>query len=162
MSDTCPSCGAPVDESMDRCHRCGSATTRRYITGGSPGGSGQGPPLVELSLPCRLPEARFLSGETWTHGELYLTDLGIYFLAESDGPWTPERLIEMAQHDPSKPHGVARSSHFLPVNHVVRFQHSRLTSFSIFTRGGRIPLRLSHDGWRIIDAFAAKTGIPTS
>jgi hypothetical protein len=161
MADTCPSCGAPTSDASDRCHRCGSATTRRFITGGAPSAGDAAPP-VELTLPVRVPEARFLSGETWTHGELYLTDLGIYFLAEADGPWTADRLLEAGRHDPSKPFGVARSSLFLPLNHVVRFQHSRLTSFSIFTRGERIPLRLSHDGWRIIDAYAAKSGIPSA
>src|SRR5262245_28794511 len=145
MTDTCPSCGAPVTDGSGRCQRCGSATTRRYITEGAPSSSGERPPPLEITLPCRVPEVRFLSGESWTHGEIHLTDLGIYFLAEADGPWTPDRLIEIGQHDPSKPYAVARSSLFLPVNHVVRFQHSRLTSFAIFTRSERIPLRLSHD-----------------
>lgn len=162
MDDICHSCGAPVTGASGRCQKCGGATTRRYITNGAPGPHGEGPPQFEIMLPCTIPEARYIAGEVWTHGTLYMTDLGIFFLAEGDGPWTPDRILEIAQSDPSKPYGVGPASHFLPLNHIVRFQHSRLTSYAVFTRGGRIPLRLTGDGWRLIDAFAAKMGISST
>lgn len=162
MSVTCPSCGGPVEEINDRCQRCGQATTRRYITTGNTPFRNAAAPPPEITLPSSVPEARFMAGETWTHGMLHLTDLGIFFLAESDGPWTAERLAAILLHDPSQPHDVAPASRFLPLNRIVRFQHSRLTSFSIFTPEGQQPLRLAPDGWRVMDAYAAKTGIPGS
>ncbi len=161
MSATCPSCGAPVEETGDRCPRCGQGTTRRYSVSGGPSRFGS-PPPPEITLPCLVPEARFTVADAWTHGLLYLTDLGLYLLAEPDGPWTPDRLLTLAVPDPSKPHPVAPSSQFLPLNRIERFQHSRFTSYAIVTPDGKRPLRLTSDGWKMIDAFAARLGIPTT
>lgn len=161
---TCPSCGSPLDENSDRCHSCGQATTRRFFSAGfSPvrRDAPAGPPLPEITLPYAVHEARFTIGETWTHGLLFLTDLGIFFLSETDGPWTPERLTEVQAHDPSKVHPAGKLSEFVPLNRIVRFKHSRLTSFSIETADGARPVRLPRDGWKFMDAYAAKTGIPS-
>ena len=151
-----------MDDAGDRCPRCGQSTTRRYLaTGNTPVRNAAVPP-PELSLPFLVPEARFMAGEVWTHGFLYLTDLGICFLAESDGPWTPERLITIVTPDPSKPQPVGPFSHYLPLNRIEQFQHSRLTSYSVVARDGKKPLRLNPEGWKAIDAYAAKQGIPSS
>jgi len=157
-SDTCPSCGGPLSETDNRCQRCGSATTRRYavFSGGGPRGA-----APEITFPCTVPEARFTVGEEWTHGVLQLTDLGLYFLAEQDGPWTPERLAALMPPDPGSPHRVADSSFFVPLNRIDRIQHSRLTTFAVFIRGQKKPLRLTPEGWKLMDAFAAKSGIPS-
>ncbi|HTF57228.1 MAG TPA: hypothetical protein VK661_08345 [Planctomycetota bacterium] len=159
MAETCPSCGAPLSETDSRCQRCGSATTRRYVVSGA-GPKGPTPP-TEITLPCTIPEARFTVGEAWTHGLLHLTDFGMYFLAEQDGPWTAERLATSMPPDPGSPHRVADSSFYVPLNRIERIQHSRLTTHAVFIRGQKKPLRLTPEGWKLVDAFAAKSGIPT-
>lgn len=162
MASTCPSCGSPVEETGDRCQRCGSATTRRYIgTGNTPAHNPAVPP-PEIAFPCLVTDARFTVGEAWTHGVLYLTDLGVFFLAEGDGPWTPEKLMTITPPDPGKPTRIGEASGYVPLNRIERFQHSRLTSYSLRTREGRKPMRLTAEGWRMIDAFGAKMGIPTT
>ena len=162
MAATCPSCGGPLDETSDRCHRCGQATTRRYYTSGSAPVRKSAPPPPDISLPFSLADARFMAGEIWTHGLLYLTDLGVFLLAESDGPWTAERLAAILTRDPSKPSAVGPASQFLPLNRIVRFKHTRLTDFAIDTADGKRPLRLQPEGWKTMDSYAAKTGIPVS
>lgn len=157
MAENCPSCGAPLSETDSRCQKCGSATTRRYVV--SPVGA-KGP-AAEIALPCTIPEARFTVGEGWTHGLLHLTDLGMYFLAEPDGPWTPDRMATIMPPDPGSPHRVADSSFFVPLNRIDRIQHSRLTSYAVIIRGQKKPLRLTPEGWKLLDAFATKSGIPT-
>jgi hypothetical protein len=160
MSETCPSCGGPTDDVSGRCQNCGQATTRRYYTGLTPKSNAPVPANVEI--PCLVSDARFVVGETWTHGQIYLTDLGVYFLAAADGPWTPERLLQIAPPDPSKPRQVAPGSSYFPLNRIQRFQHTRLTSFAMFTNDAKLPLRLDHDGWSQVDGYAAKMGIPSS
>jgi len=162
VSSTCHSCGAPVDDQSGRCRKCGGATTRRWIIGGAPAARGAAPPPVDITLPCLVPEARYPVAEVWTHGQLYLTDLGMYFLAESDGPWSPEKLSTVGAHPPGQPAKVGEASYFLPLNKIEKIQHSRLTSHAIFTSNGKKPLRLSADGWRLLDAFASRVGIPSS
>jgi hypothetical protein len=161
LAENCPSCGAPVDDAGSRCARCGSATTRRHAVF-SGGGPKSPAPAPEITLPCTVPEARFTVGEAWTHGLLHLTDLGMFFLAEGDGPWTPERLATTVAPDPSAPHRIADSSFFVPINRIDRIQHSRLTSYAVFIRGQKKPLRLPPEGWHLLDAFAARVGIPTA
>src|SRR5262245_7112974 len=102
MGSICPSCGSPLSEDLARCGRCGQATTRRSLPSVNPlfRKPAAGPPL-KLELPCSVPEARFMTGETWTHGLLYLTGPGMYFLSESDGPWTPEKLAALHVEDPA-------------------------------------------------------------
>jgi len=158
MSGICPSCGGPIEDSGDRCRHCGQGTTRRYFTGSTPKSNNPVPPDVDL--PCFVPDARFVVGEVWMHGQVYLTDLGIYFLADADGPWPAERMLFIVPPDPSKPRQFAPSSHFYPLNRIERFQHSRLTSFAMLTTEGKRPMRLDHEGWKLIDGFAAKVGIP--
>lgn len=160
MSGTCPSCGGPTDDESGRCQNCGQSTTRRYATGMTPKSNAPVPPPVEI--PCLVSDARFVVGEVWTHGHVYLTDFGVYFLAASDGPWSPERLLQVVPPDPARPCQVARSSSYVPLNRIQRFQHSRLTSFSLITNDGKRPLRLDHDGWSLVDGYAAKMGIPST
>ncbi|HEU4338534.1 MAG TPA: hypothetical protein VFS19_00575 [Planctomycetota bacterium] len=161
MAEHCPSCGAPLSEADSKCQQCGGATTRRYAVF-SGGGPKSATPAAEITLPCAVPDARYPVADVWTHGQLYLTDLGIYFLAEADGPWTAEKLLTIVPPDPSSPSKVGPSSYFLPLNRIERFQHSRLTSYSVVTPQGKKALRLSPEGWKMIDAFAAKSGIPTA
>lgn len=144
-----------------RCRKCGSATTRRWIIAGAPAARGAAPP-PEITIPCLVPEARYPVAEVWTHGQLYLTDLGVYFLSEADGPWTSEKLTSIGAHDPSQPAKVANGSYFLPLNKIEKIQHSKLTSHAIFTPNGKKPLRLSSEGWKILDAYAARVGLPSS
>ena len=150
-----------MEASSGRCQRCGSATTRRYISTGYTPAHNAAVPAPEVTFPCLVTDARFTVGEAWTHGALYLTDLGIYFLAEPDGPWTPEKISTIMTPDPGSPHRIGNSSGYVPLNRIERFQHSRLTSYSMRTRDGKKPMRLTAEGWRMIDAFGAKTGIPT-
>jgi hypothetical protein len=160
MTENCPSCGGPLDQVSGRCPACGASTTRRHTPSGGPGAKTQAP--VEITLPCLLPDARYPVADVWTHGQIYLTDLGMCFLAEADGPWTAEKLLAIVPPDPSQPFKVASSSYFLPLNRIERFQHSRLTAFAVVTPQGKKALRLSPEGWKLIDAFAAKSGIPSS
>lgn len=157
----CSSCGGPLGETGTHCPKCGSSTTRRHgVFSREP--SKTPAPALELTLPCLVPEARFTVGEAWTQGQLYLVELGLYFLAEKDGPWTPERLATIMPPDPGSPHRVADSSFFVPLNRIERIQHSRLTTFAVFINGQKKPLRLNPEGWRMIDSFGAKVGIPTT
>ena len=161
MADTCPSCGAPLSEANSKCQQCGASTTRRtpVFTRGGP----KAPtPAADITLPCTVPEARFTVGEAWTHGLLYLTDLGLSFLADQDGPWTPERLAAIMPPDPGSPHRIADSSFYVPLNRIDRIQHSRLTTFAVIIRGQKKPLRLTPEGWNTIDAYGAKVGISTT
>jgi hypothetical protein len=160
MTGICPSCGGPLAELGDRCRHCGQGTTRRYFTGTGEAGKPAAPP--DITLPCPIPDARFTVDSTWIQGELLLTDLGVYFLAASDGPWTPDRLLMIVPPDPSKPRQFAPGSMFIPLNHIERFQHARLTSFAMITTGGKKPLRLGGEGWKVIDSYAAKMGIPSA
>jgi hypothetical protein len=139
---------------------CGASTTRRHAVFSGSRPKAEAP--AEITLPCVLPDARYPVADVWTHGQLYLTDLGMYFLAEADGPWTSEKLITIVPPDPSQPYKVGPSSYFLPLTRIERFQHSRLTSYSVVTPQGKKALRLTPEGWKMIDAFAAKSGIPTS
>ena len=152
-----------MEETGDRCPRCGASTTRRspVFSGGGPKGATPSTPAVEITLPCVVPEARFTVGEAWTHGLLYLTEFGVCFLADQDGPWTPERLASILPPDPSSPHRIADSSFFVPLNKIDRIQHSRLTAYAVFIRGQKKPLRLTPEGWNTIDAFAVKVGLST-
>jgi hypothetical protein len=119
-------------------------------------------PAPDIPLPWTLPDARYMVGETWTHGLLHLTDLGIYFLAESDGPWTPEKLMTAVAPNPNATHRVADYSFYVPINQVEMIHHSPRTSFSVTIRGQEKPLRLTAEGWHSMDAYAAKMGIPSS
>ena len=55
-----------------------------------------------------------------------------------------------------------RDRFFVPLNRIERIQHSRLTTFAVIIRGQKKPLRLTPEGWRMIDSFGAKVGLPTT
>jgi len=161
LAEICPSCGAPLDEAASRCPACGGATTRRLAVFSGPKAKLPSP-AADMPFPWTISEARYTVGEVWTHGLLHLTDLGIYFLAESDGPWTPEKLVTATAPNPNAPHRVADLSFYVPMNQVEAIQHRQRTSFSVIIRGQHKPLRLTPEGWATMDAFAARVGIPSS
>lgn len=149
-----------MPESDGRCPNCRTATTRRRAF------SGPQPnipvPAPDIPLPWTIPDARYMVGDAWTHGYLHLTDLGIYFLAESDGPWTPEKLMTVAAPNPNATYRVADFSFYVPINQVEMIQHSQRTSFSVTIRGQKKPLHLTREGWHGMDAYGARMGIPSS
>jgi hypothetical protein len=165
MSGTCPSCGSPVDPNFERCQKCGQATVRRTLsqeraTFRRTAATAAPPP--EITLPASVPGARFMAGETWTHGLLYLTEAGLYYLSESDGPWTPEKLAAIAVPDPLQPASIGTLSHFLPLNRIKKVEHSRFTSFNVITTEGPKPLRLDTEGWKLVDGWGVKVAISTT
>ncbi|HYE97976.1 MAG TPA: hypothetical protein VEJ18_03650 [Planctomycetota bacterium] len=152
---TCPQCGQLLAAEQPSCPVCRITRENRAVIGrASVIKPLEKPPQdVEVRWPVVIRDARFnlpvaTGGTLWTSGVIVAVEAGLFLLSDKDA-LDPQAL---AQSPPPAAGPVGASSVFLPVASVKRAVHNRLVGYFLDTPGGKLPLRLSTQGWEEFDA----------
>jgi hypothetical protein len=154
---TCPRCGQIYRIDEPSCPVCAITRENRDVVGKittvRPAPKPAPPPEpVEVVLPFAVREARFnlpvsTGGTVWTSGLVLATEHGLFLLTEKDAA----DADDFARKSTRSLMPVGETSMFYPSTAIKRVVHERLAGYFIELHEGKVPLRLSVEGWKELD-----------